>query len=77
MFREKILSYVPHTEEMRSQSTLTRMHLMRKNLSQAIMMMMVWGFSCESWQDEWSLMLTEAEIQQAMVFSIKLLSIVL
>ena len=67
MFREKILSYVQRTEEMRSQSTFTQLHLMRKNLSQAMMMMMVWGCSCESWQDEWSLMLTEAEMMQLWV----------
>ena len=59
--------YVPKIDEMKKQSSITQLNLLRKNIREAIMMFMVWGWSCESWIDEWSLLLTEDEIKQAQV----------
>ena len=71
MFREKILRYVPQVDDMKRQSSITQMTLMRRNITEAIMMFMIWGWSCESWLDEWSLLLTKTETQQLLVIKIK------
>ena len=67
MFRERVQNYIPQLDEMTKKPSHILMNLLMKNMGQSSVMFLVWGFNCDSWINELSIILTEDETHQLLV----------